>query len=89
MAAALYESDTVGSRRAPRNEREAFSSIADERLHRAITDAHATGRDKGFKLGYVAGARAGRLAGFCWGLMLGSAAVGLALKAGWMAGHLG
>lgn len=89
MSSGTSTLDALCMRSAPRNEREAFSSIADERLHRAITDAHATGRDKGFKLGYVAGARAGRLAGFCWGLMLGSAAVGLALKAGWMAGRLG
>lgn len=80
--------NVLSMRRAPRNEREAFSTIADERMHRAIAEAHATGRDKGYQLGYVAGARAGRLAGFCWGFLLGSAAVGLALKLGWMTGRL-
>ena len=45
----------------------------------ATTRAHA----EGVQLGYVQGVRDGRLAGFCWGLLLGAAGVAACFYFGW------
>lgn len=46
-----------------------------ERLHLAVTSAWKDGHDLGEHIGYLAGARAGRFAAFCWGLAAGSSLV--------------
>lgn len=57
-----------------------------ERLHRAVVDAHKTGRASGYQAGYVAGVRHGYLPGFGWGLLVGAVVVGLAFFLGVRAG---
>lgn len=56
-----------------------------ERLHLAVTSAWKDGHDLGEHLGYLAGARAGRIAAFCWGLAAGSMVVGAAFYSGLLA----
>ena len=55
---------------------EGTETIARRRREYAV--AHARGEHRG----YVHGVRAGRLAGFCWGVFAGCAAVVLALRMG-------
>lgn len=50
------------------------------------TTPHAAGDDVAERCAYLQGARSGRLAGFCWGLLLGAASVAAALELGRMLG---
>ena len=71
----------------PRNEWEATSQLADGADSRfSHHGAHRRGHAVGYKAGYAAGVRWGRLSAFCWGLSVGAALVGGAIKLGWMVG---
>ena len=43
-------------------------------IERAMNAAQMLGRTEGERVGYIQGARAGRLAGFCWGVLVGAIA---------------
>jgi len=53
-----------------------------ERLHLAVTSAWKDGHDLGEHVGYLAGARAGRIAAFCWGLAAGIGLVSVGFWSG-------
>lgn len=58
-----------------------------DRMQMAVADAFKTGRSRGYRSGYEAGARWGRLAAFCWGVALGGSLVAGALKLGLLLGR--
>jgi len=43
-------------------------------VERAMNAAQVLGHAEGERVGYLHGARAGRLAGFCWGVLVGALA---------------
>ena len=93
---------TTKSTAGPRNERDALTALnarhgqartvpftsaeADSRYQMASRN-FLEGQARGYRAGYEAGARWGRLAAFCWGVAIGGSLVAGALKLGLLLGR--
>ena len=70
----------------PPPEADTFAGQLHDQVNVAVQAAYKAGHDDGEHSGYISGLRAGRLAAFVWGLLIGALAIWSALQLGLLLG---